>query len=79
LLARTRSDHLVLAEYYSTVAKNTATTAQDRRRMAAAYRAGIRGMNDVAFTWDHLARLANKEARKAEEAANRHKQLATIA
>jgi hypothetical protein len=79
LLARTRSDHLVLAEYYSTVAKNTETTARDRRRMAAAYRAGIRSMNDVAFTWDHLARLANKEARKAEEAANRHKQLATIA
>jgi hypothetical protein len=79
LLARTRSDHLELAEYYATVAKNAAATAQDRRRMATAYRAGIRSsMFDVAFTWDRLARLANKEATKAEEAANRHKQLATI-
>ena len=80
LLARTRSDHLVLAEYYSTVAKNSATTANDRLRMAAAYRAGIRNsFHDVAATWDHLARLAKKEAMKAEEAANRHKQLAAIA
>src|SRR5688572_7640824 len=79
LLARTRSDHLELAEYYATVAKNAAATAQDRRRMATACRAGIRSsMFDVAFTWDRLARLANKEATKAEEAANRHKQLATI-
>lgn len=80
LLARTRSDHLELAEYYTTVAKKKTAIADDRRRMAAAYRAGIRSsMFDVAFTWDHLARLANKEATKAEEAANRHKQLATIA
>ena len=80
LLARTRSDHLVLAEYYATVAKNTAATAKDRLRMASAYRAGIgRGFLDVAATWDRLARLADKEARRAEEAANRHKQLATIA
>ena len=80
LLARTRSDHLVLAEYYSTVAQNTVTAANARLRMAAAYRAGIRNsMHDVAATWDHLARLAKKEAKKAEEAANRHRQLATIA
>jgi hypothetical protein len=47
--------------------------------MATAYRTGIRnGLLDVAFVWDHLARLANKEARKAEEAANRHTQLAAI-
>lgn len=79
LLARTRSDHLELAEYYATAARKAAATAQDRRRMATAYRAGIRSsVYDVAFTWDHLARLANNEARKAEEAANRHKQLATI-
>ena len=78
LLARTRSDHLELAEYFATVAKNAAATAQGRRRIATAYRAGIRSsVYDVAFTWDHLARLANNEARKAEEAANRHKQLAT--
>jgi hypothetical protein len=80
LLARSRSDHLVLAEYYATVAKNSATTARDRKRMAAACRAGIRNsLHDVGATWDRLARLASKEARKAEEAANRHKQLATIA
>jgi len=58
--------------------KNTAA-ADARRRMAAAYRAGIRNsLLDVAFTWEQLARLANNEARKAEEAANRHTQLATI-
>lgn len=80
LLARTRSDHLELAEYYTTVAKKKASIADDRRRMAAAYRAGTRnGLLDVAFTWDRLARLATEAARAAEEAANRHKQLATIA
>jgi hypothetical protein len=80
LLARTRSDHLELAEYYATVARNKAAVASDRLRMARAYRVGIRsGMQDVAATWDHLARLASKEAKRAEEAANRHKQLATIA
>ena len=79
LLARTRTDHLELAEYYTTVAKKKAAAAGDRQRMATAYRAGIRhSLLDVAFTWDRLARLANKEARTAEEAANRHRQLATI-
>ena len=80
LLARTRSDHLVLAEYYTTVAGKKTAVADGYRRMARAYRVGIRnGLLDVAFTWDQLARLANKEAREAEEAANRHQQLATIA
>ena len=79
LLARTRSDHLELAEYYTTVASKKTAVADGYRRMAAAYRAGIRNsLLDVAFTWDHLARLASKEARNAEEAANRHRQLATI-
>jgi hypothetical protein len=78
LLARTRSDHLVLAEHYTTVAKEKAAAADARLRMATAYRTGIRGLLDVAFTWDRLARLANREARKAEEAANRHTQLAAI-
>jgi hypothetical protein len=80
LLARTRSDHLVLAEYYTTVARKKTAVADGHLRMATAYRAGIRnGMHDVAGMWDHLARLANKEARKAQEAANRHRQLASIA
>lgn len=80
LLARTRADHLVLAEYYTTVAGKKTAVADGYRRMARAYRVGIRnGLLDVAFTWDQLARLANKEAREAEEAANRHQQLATIA
>src|SRR5688572_6217134 len=79
LLARTRSDHLVLAEHYTTVATKNTAAADARRWMAAAYRAGIRNsLLDVAFTWEQLARLANNEARKAEEAANRHTQLATI-
>jgi len=80
LLARTRSDHLVLAEYYTTVAGKKTAVAEGYRRMARAYRVGIRnGLLDAAFTWDQLARLASKEARRAEEAANRHQQLATIA
>lgn len=79
LLARTRTDHLELAEYYTTVAKKKAASAANRQAMATAYRAGIRNsLLDVAFTWDRLARLATKEARTAEEAANRHRQLATI-
>jgi hypothetical protein len=80
LLARTRSDHLVLAEYYTTVASTKTAAAAGHLRMATAYRAGTRhGIYDAAGTRDHLARLANEEARKAQDAANRHQQLATIA
>jgi hypothetical protein len=80
LLARTRSDHLVLAEYYTTVAGKQTAVADGYRRMATGYRAGVRrGIHDAAVTYDHLARLANREARKALEDAKRHTQLATIA
>lgn len=80
MLARTRSDHLVLAEYYTTVAGKKSALADGYRRRATGYRAGVRhGIHDAAVTYDHLARLANREARKAREDANRHTQLATIA
>jgi hypothetical protein len=80
LTARTRSDHLALQEYYATVAGERATAAEDYGRMAAAYRAGIhRRAYDLASNYDRLARLARRAAKQATEAANRHRQLATIA
>src|SRR5687767_6480593 len=80
VMARTRSDHLVLAEYYATVASDWAAAANRHRRMATAYRAGIRnGIQDIAASRDRLARLASNEAKKAQEAASRHTQLATVA
>ena len=80
LTARTRSDHLALQEYYAVVAEERAAAAGSYRRMAAAYRAGVRkDVGDPGSNYDRLARLANRAARQATESANRHRQLATIA
>ncbi len=78
--ARTRADHLALQEYYSIVAGHKAAEAASHERAATGYRAAVRnGSFDAAVTWDRLAATARTAARKALEAANRHKQLATIA
>ena len=80
LLARTRSDHLALQEYYAIVAEERTAAADAYRRMAAAYRAGVRKtVGDPGSNYDRLASLARRAAQQATEAANRHRQLATIA
>ena len=80
LTARTRSDHLALQEYYAVVAEERTAAAGGYRRMAAAYRAGVRKtVGDPASSYDRLASLASRAAKEATEAANRHRQLATIA
>ena len=80
LLARTRSDHLALQEHYAIVARERTAAADAYRRMAAAYRAGVRkDVGDPGSNFDRLARLARRSAQQATEAANRHRQLATIA
>jgi len=79
-LARTRSDHLVLAEYYSTVAKRKAAESTDQHNRAQAYRAGVRkGFYDAEATAHRLARVAHLAALRAEQSASLHRQLANIA
>lgn len=80
LSARTRTDHLALQEYYMNVAGKRAAEADEHLRIATGYRAAVRkGVWDPATTRERLARLARKAATRATEAANRHRQLATIA
>ena len=80
LTARTRSDHLMLREYYATLAKKRAAEAGDYAVMAAAYRAGVRnGGYDPGVAYERLARIARKAAKEATEAANRHQVLANVA
>lgn len=79
LSARTRADHLTLQEYYMNVAGKRAAEADEHLRMATGYRAAVRkGVWDPATTRERLARLARQAATRATEAANRHRQLATI-
>ena len=80
LLARTRTDHLELEEYYRVVAGKKAAEAEHHVRMAAGYVAGVRnGTHDPAVTRERLARLARKAAKTALEAANRHRIRAPVA
>lgn len=80
LSARTRTDHLALQEYYMNVAGKRAAEAEEHLRIATGYRAVIwKGAWDPAATRQRLARLARQAATRATEAANRHRQLATIA
>ena len=79
-LARTRTDHLVLAEYYGTVAKRKTSESAAHHRRAMAYRAGPRkGGYDVGVISDHLAKVAHMAALRAEQSANLHRQLANVA
>ena len=80
LTARTRTDHLELEEYYQVVARKKAAEADHHLRMATGFAAGVRhGTYDAAVTRERLARLARTAARTAEEAASRHRVLATVA
>jgi len=80
LTARTRGDHLVLREYYASLAKRKAAEAGDYASMVTAYRASVRnGGYDPAVAYERLARIARKAAKTAAEAANRHQVLANVA
>ena len=80
LLARTRTDHLELEEYYRVTAAKKEAEADHHLRMAAGYVAGARnGTHDPAVTRERLARLARKAAKTALEAASRHQILAAVA
>lgn len=77
--ARTRTDHLALAEYFATVAKKNRAEAEDHVAMARVYRAGVRtGLYDAAVHCDRLARIARDAAKEATDAENLHKQLANV-
>lgn len=79
MMAKTRTDHLALEEYFATVAKKNAVEADDYVMLARAYRAGVRkGTYDAAVTFDRLAKAARDAAKEATEAASLHKQLANI-
>ena len=79
-LARSRTDHLVLAEYYGIVARRKAAESAGYRSRATAYRAGVhKGLYDAGAIDDRLARVAHVAAVAAEQWANLHRQLANIA
>jgi hypothetical protein len=79
LTARTRRDHLVLVEYYTTVAQERSADERRHRNAAVGFRAGIhKGFNDFGAACERLARTARREARRAEESASLHEALANI-
>lgn len=79
MMAKTRTDHLVLEEHFATLAKKATAEAEDHAAMARAYRAGVRkGNYDPAAHCDRLVRLNREAAKEATEAANLHKQLANV-
>jgi hypothetical protein len=80
LTAWTRAEHLALHEYFLIVARKKGADADGYRRLAMGYRAAVRkGVYDPVTSYERMASLARKEAKKATEAGNRHRQLATIA
>lgn len=79
-LARSRADHLVLAEYYTIVARRKATESANYHNRAMAYRAGPhKSLFAAGATADGMARAAQAAARTAEQWAHLHRQLANIA
>jgi hypothetical protein len=79
LTARTRRDHLVLVEYYTTVAQERAADVRRHLNAAVGFRAGIhKGGQDLGGGCERLARAARREARRAEESASLHEALANI-
>ena len=77
--ARTRGDHLALREYYATLARKKAAEADNHLAMASAYRAGVRnGSYDPAAMYERLASAAQKAAKEATLAAERHEVFANI-
>jgi hypothetical protein len=75
--AGTPADHRALEEYFLTLAKRYTADAKEHAAMASTYR-GTR-IAQAAVHCDHLAALAQKEAKEATDAAAMHKQLAVVA
>jgi hypothetical protein len=75
--ASTPADHRGLEEYFRTLARRYEADANEHARFAAALR-GTR-IEHAATTHARLAALARDEAKEANEAAEMHKQLATVA
>ena len=77
--AKTRADHLMLEEYFATLAKKEAAEADGHTMWARAYRAIVRnGTYEPAVHFEWLARRAREAARDATQAANLHRQLAAV-
>jgi hypothetical protein len=79
MTARTRSDHLALAEYYAGVARRNTAEARRHGSAATGYRAGVhKGLYEPAAGRERLAALARRAARRATESAGLHTVLANI-
>ena len=78
-VARTSSDHVMLAEYFAVYAGNYLALADQYAGRAAMYRGhpNRRG-GDPAMHWDLLAAHARAAAAEAKTAAALHRRLATI-
>jgi hypothetical protein len=74
--ARTRTDHLALAEYFRMRAKRYATDATEHVMMALNFRGGR--LAHAAVHHDRLANVARQAAKEATRVADLHRQLATI-
>jgi len=74
--ARSRTDHLALAEYFRTLAKRYTTDANEHVTMALTYRGGR--FAQAAVHHDRLADVARKAAKEATTAAGMHEQFATV-
>jgi len=75
--ANTPADHRALEEYFRTLARQYEADAKEHATLAAVLR-GTR-IAQAATTHDRLAALARDAAKEAQEAAEMHKQLATVA
>lgn len=74
--ARTRTDHLALAEYFRMRATRYATDATQHVLIALNYRGGR--LAHTAVHHDRLATVARQAAKQATRVADLHRQLATI-
>ena len=74
--ARTRTDHLALAEYLRMVARRHTRDANEHMRQALTFRGGRLGQADVHH--ENEASAARAAAREATRAAELHRQLATV-
>lgn len=74
--ARTRTDHLALAEYLRMVARRHTRDANEHMRQALTFRGGRLGQ--AAVHHENEAGAAREAAREATRTAELHRQLATI-
>ena len=77
--ARTPAQHRSLAEYYTTLAQQQATSADRYAAKAQLYRAQVRkSVGDPAVNFDRLAEQARESAGHARAEATKHAQLAQV-